>query len=193
MYGEGIGRAGRVGCGSSVRPVPGGPTGRALRRAALAAVLALGVAACAKASATVVMEGFSGSAEALIRTALTAVEHRDREALAALLLTREEYETVLWPELPDGQYTPFEFVWSLASTNNRKGLRQLLSEYGGMSLELVSVTFDGEPEVHDHFTLYPDVRVTVRRTDDGIEGTLPSFDVLVKVGGGWKLMNYDEL
>jgi len=139
------------------------------------------------------MEGFSESAEDLIREALSAVERGDGEALGALLVTREEYETVLWPELPDRQYTPFEFVWSLASTNNRKGLRQLLSGYGGMRLELVSVTFDGEPEVHDHFTLYPDVRVRVRRPDDGAEGTLPSFDVLVKVGGGWKLMNYDEL
>ncbi len=181
------GRAGRVSARPACRR-----SGLALRRMALAASLVLGATGCAEA-ANAVMEGFSESPEDLIRTALVAVANEDRSALAALLVTREEYETVLWPELPDGRYTPFEFVWSLASTNNRKGLRQLLAEYGGMRLELVSVTFDGEPEVHDHFTLHPDVRVTVRRMDDGVEGTLPSFDVLVKVGGGWKLMNYDEL
>jgi hypothetical protein len=193
LHGQERGRAGRAGTDGSARPLARAGGTRGLRRAVRATVLALAATACAEASAGVVMEGFSESAEDVIRTALTAVEHQDRVALAALLVTREEYETILWPELPDRQYTPFEFVWSLASTNNRKGLRQLLAEFGGVSLELVSVTFDGEPEVHDHFTIYPDARVRVRRKDDGIEGTLPSFDVLVKVGGGWKLMNYDEL
>jgi hypothetical protein len=124
---------------------------------------------------------------------LGALADKDRVALQGFLLSREEYETHLWPELPDREYTPFEFVWSLNEANSRKGLSQLLSTYGGLELELVSIRFTEEPEVHDSFTLHPGAEVTVRRADTGDEGVLPSFDVLVEYGGGWKLLNYDEL
>ncbi len=109
------------------------------------------------------------------------------------VLTRDEYETFIWPELPDGEYTPFDFVWGLADANNRKGLRQALSTYGGLGLELVSVTFTEEPEEYESFRLHPGVQVKVRRLDDGREGVLPTFDVFVEYGGTWKLMNLDEL
>ena len=133
------------------------------------------------------------SPEDLVQSVLDAVEARDEEALHGFLLTREEYETWLWPEMPDQQYTPFEFVWSINETNNRKGLRQLVDRFGGLDLDVVSVTFDEDPEVYESFTLHPGAKVMVGRSDTGEEGTLPSFDVLVEYGNTWKLMNYDEL
>jgi hypothetical protein len=139
------------------------------------------------------LENAAGSPEALVESVLSAVAAKDEAALKALLVTREEYETLLWPEMPDKDYTPFEFVWSLAQTNSRKGIRQVLSSYGGLRLELVSVEFPEDPEVYESFTMRPGARVVVRRPDTGEEGVLPTFDVFVEYGGGWKLLNYDEL
>jgi hypothetical protein len=134
-----------------------------------------------------------GSPTELVQSVLDAVEAKDEEALRGFLVSREEYETWLWPEMPDQEYTPFDFVWSINNTNNRKGLRQFLGEFGGLDLEVVSVTFDEDSEVYESFSLHPGANVVVRRNDSGQEGSLSSFDVLVEYGDGWKLMNYDEL
>jgi hypothetical protein len=148
---------------------------------------------CSDAAARSPLANAESSEGALVEAVLGALADKDRVALQGFLLSREEYETHLWPELPDREYTPFEFVWSLNEANSRKGLSQLLSTYGGLELELVSIRFTEEPEVHESFTLHPGAEVTVRRADTGDEGVLPSFDVLVEYGGGWKLLNYDEL
>lgn len=132
------------------------------------------------------------SPEALARAALEAVTANDDEALAALLITREEYETLLWPVLPDREYMPFDFVWSITSPRSRKARNEVLGEYGGIPLELVRVDLGEDIEAYDAFTLYRDARMTVRRTDTGMEGSFPLMDALVFMGGGWKFMNFVE-
>jgi hypothetical protein len=164
---------------------PGGPIPR--RLTLLAPLLAV---ACGVASP---LDHAASSPEALVQSALSAVSTEDPAGLESLLVTRDEYETLLWPEMPDREYTRFDFVWSLVDTNSRKGLRQVLSSYGGLDLELVSIEFDEEPEVYESFVMRPGAKVVVRRTDTGEQGVLPTFDVLVEYGGGWKLLNYHEL
>lgn len=139
------------------------------------------------------LENTAASPEALVESVLSAVAAKDESALERLLVTRQEYETLLWPEMPDKEYTPFDFVWSLAETNSRKGIRQVLSSYGGLQLELVSIEFAEEPEVYDSFVMRPGARVVVRRPDTGEQGVLRTFDVFIEYGDGWKLLNYDEL
>ena len=57
--------------------------------------------------------------------AVAALVAQDEEALAALAVGREEYETLLWPELPDGQHVTFE-----ASSPHRDGQpRRMLVHY----------------------------------------------------------------
>jgi len=159
----------------------------------LAGLMVLAVVACGGTEATSPLHGTRGSKEALVQSVLDAVAAKDHVALQSFLVTREEYERFLWPAMPDKEYTPFNFVWSLNETNSRKGLRQLLQRYGGLSLELVSVELGEDPERYGSFTLYPGTKVKVRRRDTGQEGILPSIDVLVRYGRAWKLMNYDEL
>lgn len=148
---------------------------------------------CRDAAARSPLANAERSEGALVEAVLGALVDADRVALQGFLLSREEYETFVWPELPDREHTPFEFVWSMNEVNSRKGLNQLLATYGGLTLEVVSVTFTEEPEVYDSFALHPGVEVKVRRTDTGEEGVLPTFDVFVEYGGRWKLLNYDEL
>lgn len=158
-----------------------------------ATLLVLGAAACREAAGRSVMEHARNSEEALGEAVLEALAQKDRVALQGFLVSREEYQKLLWPEMPDKQYTPFDFVWSLNEANTRKGLRQLFERYGGVEFELVSVDWTEPPEDYPSFRLYPGAQVTVRRLDNGERGVLPSFDVFVEYAGGWKLLNYDEL
>jgi hypothetical protein len=132
------------------------------------------------------------SPEALAEAALAALAERDEEALTRLMITREEYETLLWPVMPDREHMPFDFVWSVTGPRSRKARRIALSDYGGVPLELVGVELEGEVERYEGFTLHREARMTVRRTDTGDEGTLALMDVLVEMGGGWKFMNFVE-
>jgi len=132
------------------------------------------------------------SPEALALAALEAVSADDEDSLASLMITREEYETLLWPSLPDRSYMPFDFVWSLTGPRSRKARREVLAEYGGMPLKVVRVDLGEDVEAYDDFTLYREARMTVRRADTGQEGTFPLMDVLVVMDGGWKFMNFVE-
>jgi hypothetical protein len=132
------------------------------------------------------------SPEALARAALAAVTANDEEALSALMVTRDEYETLLWPSLPDGNQMPFDFVWSLTGPRSRKARREVLGEYGGLPLELVKVDLGEDIEEYEGFALYREARMTVRRKDDGREGVFPLMDVLVVMDGGWKFLNFVE-
>jgi hypothetical protein len=131
--------------------------------------------------------------EALAEAALQAIAAQDEEALQALLITREEYETLVWPILPDSRGSAtFEFVWGISAPRNRKGRREVLEDYRGIPLEVVSVDPGDEIEAYDEFVLYKEAILTVRRTDTGDEGRMGFMDVLVEMDGGWKFMNFKE-
>jgi len=138
------------------------------------------------------LENARRSPEALARAALEAFMAGDDEALDALRVGREEYESLLWPELPDRNHVPFEFVWSLTDPRSRKARREVSGEYEGVPLELVSVDLGDETETYDEFTLYQSARMKVRRTDTGDEGLFPLMDAIVVMGGGWKFLNFGE-
>jgi hypothetical protein len=155
------------------------------------------LAACGPSSSSDLAEGspLSGartSPEALAEAALVALQQADTASLRALLVSRDEYEQVLWPLLPDRDYVTFEFVWGMSAPRNRKALRNLLADYGTLELELVNVDLGTEIEEHDGLTLYREARMTVRRTDNGVEGMLPLMDAVVHIGGGWKFLNYRD-
>lgn len=130
------------------------------------------------------------SPEALARAALDAIESRDEDALADLMITREEYEDRLWPVLPDRSQMPFDFAWSITAPRSRKARRAAISEYGGVPLELERVELGVDVERYASFTLYRRSRLWVRRTDTGAIGVLPLMDTLVAMDGGWKFMNF---
>ncbi|MGK7310759.1 MAG: hypothetical protein ACN0LA_00835 [Candidatus Longimicrobiales bacterium M2_2A_002] len=130
------------------------------------------------------------SPEALARAAVEAVARGDVDGLDALLVTREEYETLLWPVLPDRNQMPFEFAWSITAPRSRKARRATIAEYRGVPLELERVELGTDVERYREFTLYRRSRMWVRRPDTGAVGVLPLMDTLVEMDDGWKFMNF---
>ena len=176
--------------------VNGSPAGGRDLRAWLLLLLGLGTAfaamGCSDAVAGSPLANARSSPEALATAALAAVTAGDEEALSALMITREEYETLLWPVLPDRHQMPFDFVWSLTGPRSRKARREVLDTYGGLPLELLEVDLGEDIEAYEAFTLYREARMRVRRTDTGQEGVFPLMDVLVVMDGAWKFMNFSE-
>ncbi len=132
--------------------------------------------------------------EALAQAALDGLATQSDSALAALMIKRDEYENLLWPEMPDQAYTPFDFVWGMTGASSRKARRNMLEEYQNVPLRLVRVDLgpDSQRERYPSFTLYREARMTVRRTDTGVEEILPLMDGLVEMSGGWKFMNFRD-
>lgn len=131
--------------------------------------------------------------EALAQAALEAIAAQDEESLQALLITRDEYENLVWPVLPDSHgSTAFDFVWGMSSPRNRKARREVMEDFRGIPLEVVSVDPGHDIEAYDELVLYKEAILTVRRTDTGEEGRMRFMDVLIEMGGGWKFMNFRE-
>jgi hypothetical protein len=150
--------------------------------------LLVGLAGCERADSP--LAHAKRSPEALARAALEALEAGDEEGLEDLMITREEYETLLWPVLPDREQMPFDFAWSVTGPRSRKARRAALSEYQGVPLALDRVELGDDVERYEAFTLYRRSRMWVRRTDTGDVGMIPLMDTLVEMGGGWKFMNF---
>jgi hypothetical protein len=133
-----------------------------------------------------------GSPEAMARAVVEAVREEDRAALESFLVTAAEHRELLWESLPERRAMPFGYARSLNERNTRKAIARVLERYGGMSLELVSLRFAGEPETYESFTLHRGAEVAVRDRESGEEGTIPVLDVVVEMDGGWKPMHYVE-
>jgi hypothetical protein len=161
-------------------------------RFALLALALLGAGACTDAVASSPLSNAYRSPEALAEAAVAALVSRDEAALTALAIGREEYETLLWPELPDGQHVTFDFVWGMSHPRTRKAQRKHLRTYEGIPLEVVRVELGEEKEVYESFALHKDSRLFVRNTDTGEEGQLPLMDVLVEMDGAWKFLNFRD-
>jgi hypothetical protein len=153
------------------------------------------IAAVSVFSATCVNSPLSNSfasPEALAEAVLQALEDEDRDALMALMVTRQEHQNLLWDQLPESNHLPFDYARELNERNTGKAITAALDNYSGTEFEFISIEFTGESEVYEGFTLHFGAVLTVRRASDGVEGTLPILDVVLEYGGRWKLMNYDE-
>lgn len=161
------------------------------RALALAGLLTL-TGACSDLASRSPLANARRSPEALARAAIEALAAGDEEKLRGLMITREEYETLLWPVLPDREQMPFDFAWSVTGPRSRKARRGAIARYRGVAMELERVELGDDVERHDAFTLYRGSRTWVRRSDTGAVGVLPLMDALVVMEGGWKFMNFVE-
>lgn len=150
----------------------------------------MGLLGCANDAAHSPLANGHGSPEALAQVALDAIAQGDGDGLMALIVSRDEYETLLWPVLPDRHQMPFEFAWSITAPRSRKARRAAIAEYEGVPFELERVELGADVERYDEFTLYRRSRMWVRRTDTGVIGVLPLMDTVVEMDGGWKFMNF---
>ena len=132
------------------------------------------------------------SPEALIRTAVARGSRSDVVGVWRTRITREEYEAILWPELPERRDGPVEFFWAMMEGRHRKGARALVGEVHGGAWEVVRIEWTDEPAVYPSFTIHKFPEVTVRSVTDGSEMVLHHITGIVEWNGLFKVFSFRD-
>jgi hypothetical protein len=145
------------------------------------------------------LTGGASSPRALVDAALAAFSARDTATLAALLITRDEYMRVIYPELGahfasarDTRRQTMEFLWENQSMNARQGLRKALRELGGKTLTTSYIEFTEGSKAFPSYTIHEGTEVTVFMPD-GSTATVHALGSIVEMGGRYKLLSYRDL
>lgn len=132
------------------------------------------------------------SPEQLARAVLDRLAARDRDGLAALALSDDEFRARVWPELPASRperNVPVGFAWSGLHQKNRAHLAQTFAQHAGRRYELVSVRFRGDTTRYASFSVARQAELTVR-DERGVEHRLRLFGSVLSDGASCKLFSY---
>jgi hypothetical protein len=166
--------------------------GRALWHAALALLIVGPVLALGACRSQPLLANTRSSDEATASAVLTALEHRDREALLALSVTQEEFETVVWPTLPASRPEvgmPSTYLWQDTDTRSSAHLDETLRRWGGRRLRLVRVEFGGATTEHGPYSLSRKTHLVVR-DESGAELTVRLFGSMIRQGTATKVYSF---
>lgn len=138
------------------------------------------------------------SADSLVAAALDGLGRNDTALLKELLVTRDEYMKVLYPEL--GKHWPgardsrpeiAEALWTNHAGNAMKGLRRALRDLGGRKLTLKRVEFADGAKEYVSYTTHEGTIVTAAEAG-GKEQTIGAIGSIVEKDGVFKLMSYRD-
>lgn len=131
------------------------------------------------------------SAEALAERVLEALAKQDEQSLKGLVLTKEEFCTYVWPELPSSEIKNLtcDWVWDSFYPSDVAGLRQTLRMHGGKQYSLVRVRFAKGVTEYKTFKVHEESRVVVK-DDSGQEREFKLFGSMLELEGQFKLLSF---
>lgn len=138
------------------------------------------------------------SIDSLLAAALDGIRQNDTATLKSLLITREEYLNIIYPELGkhwsgarDMRPEISDVLWTNHAGNSMKGLRRALRDLGGRDLKLEKVEFaDGEKEYVSYVT-HEGTVLTVK-DGKGKNYRIGAIGSIVEKDGVFKLLSYRE-
>lgn len=145
------------------------------------------------------LSGGASSKSELVEKVLDRFAHRDTVALGRLLVDKDEFLDIIYPELGihyasarDTREETKAFLWEHQYLNARKGLFKALREVGGKEMAFVDMRFaDGEKHFRT-YKLHEGTEVDVR-TADGQEATLLALGTIIERDGRFKLLSYRDI
>jgi hypothetical protein len=132
------------------------------------------------------------SPEDLAREVLARLLRRDQAALAALALTRDEFEATVWPTLPASRpetNMPLSFVWGRLKQQSDLSLAATVARHGGRAYVLQQVLFDGETTESGALRVQRE-SVLVVRTPEGAVERIKVFGSMLSMNGRHKVFSY---
>lgn len=131
------------------------------------------------------------SPDLLAARVLDGLAAADVPALSALVVTKDEFCSLVFPELPSSKVpnVTCDFVWDLADASSTAGLREVLSRHRGERYELVAVTFEKGSVKYPSFTVHKDPVVTIK-DGSGQEKRLRLFGDVLEREGRFKLFGF---
>lgn len=145
------------------------------------------------------LDGGASSVVDLVELAMDAFESHDTTALERLLIRRDEFVDIIYPELGlfyasarDTRIETKQFLWENQDRNSQKGLRKALREVGRKRMRVIDVRFEGGVKTFRTYKLHEGTQVIVR-TERGTEATLLALGSIVERDGRFKLMSYRDI
>jgi hypothetical protein len=137
--------------------------------------------------------GSTQTLDGLGRTVLGALAASDTTTLAALRLTEQEHNEVVWPELPASSPEvnfPIDFAWTNIELRDRRSITRLLPIFGGLEAGFLTVQCRGGTQTFETFHVLTDcwTLFELEEREGPFEAQLFK-DVLVR-GGGHKIFRY---
>lgn len=154
---------------------------------ALLLVLALVAAGCGPPPLT----NTCASPEALAQAVLDGLARADQPALAALVLTEQEFRDHVWRELPVARperNMPFSYIWGDLKMKSDLTLSRTVREFSGRRFELQRVEFTGKTD-YPGFTVHREATFHVRDSA-GTELPLRVSGSMIEKDGAWKVFSY---
>lgn len=144
------------------------------------------------------LTGGKSSIEELVEAGLKGLKEKDTVTLLALMVTPEEYSTIIYPELGkywsgarDRRETIAEWLRTNHFGSAEKGLRRSLRDFGGASFKLQNVTFQDSTQNYPSFTIHQQMLVSVADQDNK-QRELKIFGSVVEKDGVFKLLSWRE-
>jgi hypothetical protein len=134
----------------------------------------------------------AASREELVRRFIRAVETRNADELARLVLQRDEFIGLYYPHT---RYTarPYELapalLWFRMESPSSRGLSRLLERMGGRDLDFEGLACPGEPLVEERNRIWEHCTVRVRGAD-GRHAERRLFGAILEREGRWKFLSY---
>jgi len=131
------------------------------------------------------------SAEALAQKVLESLAYKDDQSLKDLVVTKEEFCSYVWPELPSSTIPNLtcDWVWDSFAPSDVAGRQQTLANHGGKHYSLIGIRFARGTTAYKGFKVHEDTRVVVRDTS-GQERELKLFGSILELDGQFKLLSF---
>ena len=138
--------------------------------------------------------GGARSQEALARLLLEALQVGDEHALHALRLTRAEFSTILWPELPESRpitHITVDDAWEMSNGQSLAGVSRAVGAYGSHQLELDHLE-SSEPVPYRNFSLLRHVVLVCQDRSTGEEARLKFASSFLERHGRYKVVTFRD-
>ena len=125
---------------------------------------------------------------------LAALGARDQKGLHALRMTREEFEVIVWPELPESR--PITNItaadaWDASQIRSLSSADRAVGSYGGRSLEFLRVEASAVMP-YKNFTLHRGITITARDNASGETLAMNFASSFVERRGRFKVVLYRD-
>jgi hypothetical protein len=153
--------------------------------------LLVGAAACGRGDGPIPLNPGYESKDAAVTAFLQALAARDRDTLAAQVVSQSEFLKHIWPALPASRPDvgmPPERAWADQAQRNANFLAQTMGEHGGKRYELVAASFDGPSTTYGGFTIHPKTTLDIR--DEFGVREVRLFGSMIESGGRWKIYSF---
>ena len=140
------------------------------------------------------LEAAAGSPEELVRNFLDALADNDIRAVRRLAISKDEFITYVWPDLPaaapERNLTP-EFVWNTMNIRSLSNLGQLMDTLGGRRLKLGEIRFTGEVTEYGTFRVHRDSQLVLQDENGEIQ-TGRLFGSVLELDDQFKIFSFNN-